>query len=170
DVDRGVQRWRRRARVEADARHLRRRTVTREQLLLRPRVDTGDRQDLFDPARDAPGPEQHEDCVSDPGIHQKFIGNEPGYEDIGGIEDFGDRSPRRQRLADIRETRRNYSVHRRKDFAVAEMEFHLIETTSKLLDKFIQGGKLNFGLADLRLLRDNGFASRGVLPQDLHAE
>ena len=50
------------------------------------------------------------------------------------------------------------------------MALHLIEVALKLSGEFIQGGKLNGGLGDFRLLRDDGFAGRGVLAQDFHAE
>ena len=38
------------------------------------------------------------------------------------------------------------------------------------MDEVIQGGKLNGGLGDFRLLRDDGLLGRGPLAQDLHAE
>src|SRR5215831_10192911 len=54
--------------------------------------------------------------------------------------------------------------------ALAEMLLHLIETAAKLLDKLIKGGKLNGGLCDFCLLRNDGFARRGILAQDFHSE
>src|SRR5262249_29453306 len=62
------------------------------------------------------------------------------------------------------------SGDRRKDPPLAEMLLHLIETAAKLLDKLIEGGKLNGGLCDFCLLRDDGFARRGILAQDFHSE
>jgi hypothetical protein len=164
-----VQRWRRPVRIEADARDLRCRTVTCQRLL-RPCVHTGNRQDLRDLSVNAAIAEQHQDFVADLWIDQALIGNVPVHKDIGRIEDFGDRSARDQRLADMRETCRDYSGDRRKHPPAAEMVLHLVEAASKLLDEFIQGGELNGGFGDLRLLRDNGFARRGAFAQDFHAE
>src|SRR5262249_47836310 len=118
----------------------------------------------------APVTEQHEDFVTDRGIDEALVGNVPVHKNICRIEDFGDRRARRQRLADMRETCRNDSGDRRKDPALAEMLLHLIETAAKLLDKLIKGGKLNGGLCEFCLLRNDGFARRGILAQDFHSE
>src|SRR5438552_2671357 len=102
----------------------------RYQLLLRPGIDTGNRQDLRDRSGNAPVAEQHKDHLSDLGIDQTFVGNVPVDEDVGWIEDFGDRRACRQRLADIREACRDYPANRRKDLALAEMALHLIKMPS----------------------------------------
>ena len=95
NLDRRVQRRRRCVRIEADARDLRRRTVTRQQLqLLRPRVHTGNRQDLGDLSGKVAVAEQHQDFAPDLRFEQTRIGNVPVHEDIGRIEDFGNRCAR----------------------------------------------------------------------------
>ena len=66
-------------------------------------------------------PNSTKTSLPDLGIDQALIGNVPVDKDIGRIEDFGDRRARHQRLADMRETCRNYSGDRRKDPALAEM-------------------------------------------------
>ena len=124
NVDRRVQRRRRRVRAETDACDLRRRTVTRQQLL-RARVHTGNRQDLGYLSGKVAVAEQHQDFFPDLGIEQALIGNVPIHEDIGWIEDFGDRSARHQRLADMRETCRDYAGNWRRDPAAAEVGLHV---------------------------------------------
>jgi hypothetical protein len=62
------------------------------------------------------------------------------------------------------------SGDRRKHSPLAEMALRLIKVPSKLFDEFIERRKLNGGLGDFRLLRDDGFAGRGALAQNLHAE
>ncbi len=50
------------------------------------------------------------------------------------------------------------------------MALRLIEPAAKLFDEFIERRKLNGGLGDFRLLRDDGFARLGALPQHFHTE
>src|SRR5262249_471165 len=73
---------------------------------------------------------------------------------------------RRQRLADIGDSCRNYSGDRSKDAALAEMALHLTEAAAELLDEFVEGLELNRGLGDFRLQRDNAFARRGRIGFD----
>jgi hypothetical protein len=92
---------------------------------------------LDDISGNSPVAEQHRDFLPDLGVDQALIGNVPIHKDIGRIEELGDRSARHHRLADMRETCRNYSGDWRNDPALAEMALHLIEAAPKLFDKFI---------------------------------
>ena len=158
NVDRRVQRRRRRAGIEANAGDLRGGTLSRRQRM-RAGVHIGNRQDFGDLSGKTPVAEQHEDFVSDLGIDQTRIGNVPVHVDVGRIEDFSDRRARHQRLAGMRKTCRDDAADRRNDAAVSEIALHVLEAAAKLFVEFAQVGQLNGRLGDLRLLRGNRLAA-----------
>jgi len=107
--------------------------------------------------------EHHKDIVRSLGIYQSTkisVGSRISAIGVPAVSDW----------PTCDEACRDYSGDQRKHLSPAEMALHLIEAAAQLLDKLVQGGNLNGGLRDFRLLRDNGFAGRGVLAQDFHAE
>src|SRR4051812_32757777 len=115
-------------------------------------MNIGDAEDLCNFAGNAAIAEQHEDLFSRLGLDQPDTGDVPIDEDVGRVEDFGDGCSGDQRLADMREIRRNDARHWGKDAPFRKILLYFIETFAKLLAELIQLAQLRNGFGDFRLL------------------
>ena len=105
---------------------------------MRRRICLGKGQDLEDISWNPPVAEQHSDLVPDLGVDQPRIGNVPVHIDVSGIEDLRDRRARHQRLADMRETRRDNPGNWRSEPALSELSPDLINAALELSNVIVE--------------------------------